>query len=104
MRLADVNQGITVIDMRIPLPGLFESEVERVFLVVVLYELKGMSLVKQPLLCMSPVKRSSRFAKLLKIQCQIAGRNLYISIKLEGRTRTPKWNWTRCEKNWQVMF
>ncbi|PQP93181.1 uncharacterized protein Pyn_26792 [Prunus yedoensis var. nudiflora] len=24
-------------------------------------------------------------------------------IELEGRTRTPKWNWMRCEKNWQVM-
>ncbi|BFG24368.1 hypothetical protein CerSpe_106420 [Prunus speciosa] len=30
MRLADVNQGFTVIDRRIPLPGLFGSEVERV--------------------------------------------------------------------------
>ncbi|PQP98283.1 2 3-bisphosphoglycerate-dependent phosphoglycerate mutase-like [Prunus yedoensis var. nudiflora] len=24
-------------------------------------------------------------------------------IELEGRTHTPKWNWTRCEKNWQHM-
>ncbi|KAL6269569.1 hypothetical protein ACE6H2_015552 [Prunus campanulata] len=24
-------------------------------------------------------------------------------IKLEGRTHTPKWNWMRCEKNWQLM-
>ncbi|XP_021817197.1 rho GTPase-activating protein gacY-like isoform X1 [Prunus avium] len=24
-------------------------------------------------------------------------------IELEGRTLTPKWNWMRCEKNWQLM-
>ncbi|CAL9018805.1 unnamed protein product [Prunus brigantina] len=23
--------------------------------------------------------------------------------KLDRRTRTPKWNWMRCEKNWQLM-
>ncbi|CAL9001075.1 unnamed protein product [Prunus brigantina] len=25
------------------------------------------------------------------------------SIELDGRVRTPKWNWMRCEKNWQLM-
>ena len=27
----------------------------------------------------------------------------FCSIELDERTRTPKWNWMRCEKNWQLM-
>ncbi|PQP99042.1 somatic embryogenesis receptor kinase 2 [Prunus yedoensis var. nudiflora] len=30
-------------------------------------------------------------------------KSLVFFIELEGRTRTPKWNWMGCEKNWQVM-
>ncbi|PQQ04178.1 uncharacterized protein Pyn_14040 [Prunus yedoensis var. nudiflora] len=41
--------------------------------------------------------------RYMKDICKDLPLNFEISIELEGRTRTPKWNWMRCEKNWQVM-
>ncbi|XP_016649188.1 PREDICTED: 2,3-bisphosphoglycerate-dependent phosphoglycerate mutase-like [Prunus mume] len=33
----------------------------------------------------------------------VAAHGNSLSIELDERTRTPKWNWMRCEKNWQLM-
>ncbi|PQQ18057.1 hypothetical protein Pyn_05764 [Prunus yedoensis var. nudiflora] len=95
MRLADVNQGITVIDMRIPLPGLFGSEVERVFLVVILYEMASLIAEGHELGKADPVvyvssEKLIRYLVFIDVPLQVCEARQakgYICLHVQGRSK-----------------
>ncbi|CAL9007237.1 unnamed protein product [Prunus brigantina] len=41
--------------------------------------------------------------QLSKNELEETQRLVSTQIELDGRACTPKWNWMRCEKNWQLM-
>ncbi|BFG30765.1 hypothetical protein CerSpe_170400 [Prunus speciosa] len=77
--------------MRIPLPGLFGSEVERVFLVVVLYEMASLIAEGHELGKAAPVVYVSSEKVFIDVPLQVCEARQakgYIYLHVQGRSKT----------------